>query len=127
MFEIRLQSDTKVACTSLTEAIYRTYRNRQYVNTYIKAPQGAISFLNEALNSENFMDTRMLWSLSGVGKFIDMMRHILADHYQSCRRSSSVDPSQERTFFCETVVPIFKNFGLMIGDFGGSFLVDNTK
>ncbi|KAI8065063.1 hypothetical protein BDF21DRAFT_388859 [Thamnidium elegans] len=67
------------------------------------------------------MDTRKLWALPGEGKFIDMMRHILTDYYQSCRRSTPINPSHERTFFCEAVVPIFKNFGIMVGSLSGSW------
>ncbi|KAI8643339.1 hypothetical protein BD408DRAFT_342608 [Parasitella parasitica] len=67
------------------------------------------------------MDTRKIWTLPGEGKFIDMMRHILTDYYQTCRRSTPINPSHEKTFFCETVVPIFKNFSIMVGSLSGSW------
>ncbi|GAN02977.1 hypothetical protein MAM1_0032d02427 [Mucor ambiguus] len=121
LFEIRLASDRTASCSPLTEAIYQTYRNGQYANISIKAHQDAISFLNAALNSEHFMDTRKLWSLPGESRFIDMMRHVLTDYFQSCRRSTPIDPSQERTFFCEIIVPILRHFGVLIGNLSGSW------
>ncbi|KAI8883853.1 hypothetical protein K501DRAFT_183705 [Backusella circina FSU 941] len=49
------------------------------------------------------------------------MCHILTDYYQNCRRSTPINPSHERTFFCETVVPIFKNFNTMVGSLSSSW------
>ncbi|KAI7897115.1 uncharacterized protein EV154DRAFT_490493 [Mucor mucedo] len=121
LFEIRLSSDLRTSSSSATQTIFEAYRDEQYANAYIKSHEGAISFLNSALDSDNFMDTRKLWTLPGEGKFIDMMRHILTDYYQSCRRSTPINPSHERTFFCEAVVPIFKNFGIMVGSLSGSW------
>ncbi|ORE13738.1 hypothetical protein BCV71DRAFT_188629, partial [Rhizopus microsporus] len=60
-------------------------------NAYIKSHESAISFLNSALDSGNFMDTRKLWILPDEGKLIDMMRHILTDYYQSCRRLTPIN------------------------------------
>lgn len=121
LFEIRLSSDSIVYCDSDTQKLYEDYRDDEDRNVFIKGREGAISFLNEALNENNFMDTRKLWAMPGEGKFIDMMRHVLTDYYQGCRRATSINTNQERTFFCEVIIPIFKNFGIMIGSLSGSW------
>lgn len=108
-------------CNSATQKLYDDYRDDQDRNVFIKGHEGALSFLSDALNENNFMITRKLWALPGEGKFIDMMRHILTDYYQCCRRSTPINTNQERTFFCEAIVPIFKNFGIMIGSLSGSW------
>ncbi|KAG2191192.1 hypothetical protein INT46_004939 [Mucor plumbeus] len=65
LFEIRLSSGLRTSCSSVTQKIFETYRDEQYANAYIKSHEGAISFLNTVLNSDNFMDTRKLWTLPG--------------------------------------------------------------
>lgn len=117
LFEMRLATDARINCHPTTQAIFEAYRDEQYGDYYIKSHEGAISFLN----SENFLDTRKIWLLPGEGRFIDMMRHVLTDYYQSCRKSTPINPSHEKTFFCEIVVPIFKNFGVMVEGSSGSW------
>ncbi|KAK4516824.1 Ubiquitin fusion degradation protein 4 [Mucor velutinosus] len=121
LFEIRLSSGTQGSCSHDTESLYEQYQDQQHANSCLKTHTGAISFLTTALDPDNFLDTSKLWALPGQGKFIDMMRHILTDYYQTCRRASPLDLNQERTFFCECVVPIFRNFGVLIGDISGSW------
>ncbi|GAA5807168.1 hypothetical protein MFLAVUS_000522 [Mucor flavus] len=87
LFDILLSTDTKTSCSSSTETKFVSYRDGQYENTYFKSREGVISFLNKILESDSFMNTQKLWKLSGEGKFIDMMRHILTDYYQNHRRS----------------------------------------
>ncbi|KAL9559572.1 hypothetical protein MBANPS3_000357 [Mucor bainieri] len=121
LFEIRLSSGSPGCCSHETEALYEKYRNEQQLNSKIKACPGAMELLNTALEPANFLDTRKLWSWPEQGNFLDMMRYILGDYYQTCRRASPINVNNERTFFCECIVPIFKHFSVMVGSISGEW------
>ncbi|KAI9261947.1 hypothetical protein EDC94DRAFT_584818 [Helicostylum pulchrum] len=78
LFEIRLSSGSKNYCMKIIEMI-----------------------------KTEMCSSNVLWALPEEGKFIDMMRHVLTDYYQGCRKSTPINTNQERAFFfCEAIVPM---------------------
>ncbi|KAG2202668.1 hypothetical protein INT47_002100 [Mucor saturninus] len=53
LFDIRLSTDTITNCHPKTQETYDVYRNEQYGDTYLKSHEGAVAFLNSALNSKS--------------------------------------------------------------------------
>ncbi|KAI8889641.1 hypothetical protein K501DRAFT_140208, partial [Backusella circina FSU 941] len=47
---------------------------------------------------------------------IRVMQRIISDYYQNCLRTTPYDFNDERTFFCEVVIPILKSFDLNLGN-----------
>jgi hypothetical protein len=123
LFDIRLSNTPNPNCFDETEEIYKQYQADQATNKYIKQVDGAVELNTKALFDKNvFLSTRALWKIDcPESKFNDFILITFSDYYQNCQRSKAYDYSDERTFFCEVIIPMYKNFNVMMGGMCGTW------
>lgn len=53
-----------------------------------------------------------LWEVEHSDGFISSMKYVIMDYYQNCLVELPYNFGDERTFFCEVVIPVLKTFAI---------------
>lgn len=108
---------TEKKSTSYVESVFNEARKNEKNNASLKRIPGAIEFLNHTiLNGDHAFKNKYLWEEEESIPFINAMKYIIADYYQNCLVSIPFDFDDERTFFCEVIIPILKTFAIHNGN-----------
>ncbi|RCH97050.1 hypothetical protein CU098_003575 [Rhizopus stolonifer] len=104
---------TKQKSTRDIESIFNKARKDEKANVSLRRVPGAIQFLNNTiLNDDRIFKNKYLWEEDESIPFINAMKYILSDYYQNCLVQIPTDYKDERTFFCEVIIPILKAFAI---------------
>ncbi|CAO3690668.1 unnamed protein product [Rhizopus stolonifer] len=104
---------TKQKSTSDIESIFNKARKDEKYNASLRRIPGAIQFLNSTiLNDDRVFKNKHLWEEDESIPFINAMKYIISDYYQNCLVQIPIDFEDERTFFCEVIIPILKTFAI---------------
>ncbi|KAI8640747.1 hypothetical protein BD408DRAFT_444847 [Parasitella parasitica] len=104
---------TKQKSTIDIESIFNKARKEEKANSSLKRIPGAIQFLNNTiLNDDRVFKNKYLWEEDESIPFINAMKYILSDYYQNCLVQIPTNFDDERTFFCEVIIPILKTFAI---------------
>lgn len=103
---------------SLNRAILQEYHEnmeqQERNGCLISMPQ-ALTFLRNAMDQQLLVLPRWLWTQSLEAcdeekKLIEVMQLVLTDFYANCCRPEPLPPLNERTPFCDHVIPVIKYF-----------------
>ncbi|ORX62139.1 hypothetical protein DM01DRAFT_1315509 [Hesseltinella vesiculosa] len=94
----------------------------QYVNRSLKSVKIAMTLLENALDQPRAEILSFIWSnrcstgtpVEDMG-MINLARSILTDFHANCVKPRPLVPTNERTPFCESMIPIFKYFSAATG------------
>ncbi|KAG1470887.1 hypothetical protein G6F56_002431 [Rhizopus delemar] len=114
-FDIKYRTTVNKS-TPEAESIFKRSEEEEEENVSLRKTPGAIGLLKNTVLSKKFGNYKLLRSFDIQSSFIRVMQHIISDYYQNCLRTTPYDFNDERTFFCEVVIPILKSFALNLGN-----------
>jgi hypothetical protein len=116
MFDICLSSNTNTHCSTETKALFDKYRNEERQNICISKIGDALDIIKTIFTFENNSDfSRKVFNLPNQNEFVQFIQYSIVDFKLNTQRPISYQPGEERTFFCEVIIPLFKSFGNTVG------------
>lgn len=111
--------------TSIVESLSREYEknmNDQEINKCLQQVPHTLSYLQEVLDGSldhmldyisdhKFGDDYTIHERQSV----NLLKYILTDYHANCKKPTYSTSPNERTPFCENVLPIFKYFSAVYG------------
>ncbi|KAI8883510.1 hypothetical protein K501DRAFT_249487 [Backusella circina FSU 941] len=95
------------------ETVFKQSHTDERSNLSLKSIPGAVELLkNTVFHNDHAFKNKYLWEDENSSPFLNAMKYIIADYYQNCLVQIPHDFGDERTFFCEIVIPILKTFAI---------------
>jgi hypothetical protein len=115
-FDICLSSDTTINCTDETKELHDRLKEEQHNNFSITKISGAMDLIKTIFSLEDDVDfSRNVFNTKvedvNSNDFLDFIKYSIVDFKLNTQRPGFHQPGEERTFFCEIVIPLFKAFG----------------
>lgn len=116
-FEIFIASTPSTPTSAIITQEYNHNMDDQDVNECFKKLPKVQEFLMQAISGDyaNFLDRVMFYNADDSHskndvQAINLLKYILIDYHANCEKPAYYTDANERTPYCEHIIPIFKYF-----------------
>jgi hypothetical protein len=115
-FDICLSSNAS-NCTKETKQLFDKLKEDQRNNFSISEISNALELVKVIFSFENDLNfarnvfTTISFQNTNSNDFLEFIKYSMVDFKLNTQRPNNYQPGEERTYFCEVVIPLFKAFG----------------
>lgn len=133
-FEICISSTPSTPSSEIIEHEYKKNIDDQHSNKCLEKIPLVKKFLEEVIDTDydKFFDAicnkKVDEDYSRIERqYMQLLRYILVDYHANCEKPNYYTESNERTPYCEHVIPIFKYFSAVFKNISFMWYVDQTN